>query len=152
MTCERFLNYVDSLEKDDLRIPEALASHIEECQTCARAYNTMKKSLELLSMPFPRPSVDLLPAIMAVIPEMEAPRRAISFRSWILAGVFMMFGMLILPLLSDFTSLNTLYGDGFSLAVALVLGMVISVYGLIFVLSNATELSRFAKNLQERIP
>ncbi|HOX93027.1 MAG TPA: hypothetical protein PLC54_08875, partial [Spirochaetales bacterium] len=137
MNCERFLNYVDSLEPAETSMPAAMAEHAAACPSCADALATMRRSMALLRTPSTFARADIVSRVGALLPFVQAPRRTVAMRNWVLVGLLIMLGMVFLPLLSDFDALTAVYGSSFTLPVALVLGLVLSVYAVAFVFSNA---------------
>lgn len=142
MNCERFLTYVDSLEPAETAVPKAMAEHACRCPSCAKALESARRSLSLLRAPCARAGTDLSKRVSALLPFAPAPRRSVPMRDWVLAGFLLISGMALLPLMADFKALKTVYGTGFTLPMAIVLGLVVSTYAVVFVFSHAAELAK----------
>ncbi len=144
MNCHDFLDALDRAEGspyDGPRGAEAL-SHAEECPSCAAEAASVRAALSLLRLPELACSADLAPRLSALLPFLPAPRRIVSMRDWLAAGLLILAGMVILPLLSSFGILGSQYGTRFTLPLSLVLGLVVSTYGTVFIISHLEDFSR----------
>ena len=68
-------------------------------------------------------------------------------RDWLAVGFLLMVGMVIVPLLAEFKSLNAVYGTGYIVPFSLVLGLVITLYAGFFI---ASHIDLFARLLYGR--
>jgi len=106
----------------------------------------LKTALEMLRTDFFPPAPDLGAAIMsAIYREADLPASAgaapISLRNWVLVGLLILFSLIASPLGSDFEKMVRLLGSSLLLPVALTSGVVVSLYGALFIGSHLEEFS-----------
>jgi hypothetical protein len=65
----------------------------------------------------------------------------ISFRNWVLVGLLILFSLIATPLGVDFEEMVRLLGPSLLLPIALTSGVVVSLYGALFIGSHLEELS-----------
>lgn len=173
MTCERFLYLLDGLDEglvdgrdqafgsppsDSPRsegavadgamgLPPAMAEHLRSCPACAAEAAAARTAIALYRLPDLASSVDLVPRISALIPFLPAPRRVVSMRDWLVWGAALAGSTVLIPLLGGFRELKGAYGSGFTFPLSLILGLVLTMYAGMFVLSHLDELTR---RLRER--
>lgn len=156
MTCERFKYLLDGLDERPIDadgvpyeggLPPALAEHARSCPACASEVAALKAALALYRLPDLASSVDLVPRISALIPFIPAPRRVVSMRDWLVGGLALAGSAVLIPLLAGFRELKGAYGSGFTFPLSLIIGLVLTMYAGLFVLSHLDELTR---RLRER--
>jgi hypothetical protein len=125
-----------------------MIAHARSCQVCAHEYEILRAALELYQLPDRVGSTDLVPGIMAQLQYLSPPRRAISMRNWVLSGFIILVSIIIVPMLSDFRALRSVYGAGFTLPLALMFGVLVTLYAGIFVMSHLDDFSRRLKDYQ----
>ncbi|GAB1456400.1 hypothetical protein MASR2M48_17080 [Spirochaetota bacterium] len=69
-------------------------------------------------------------------------------RNWVLSGFIILVSIIIVPMLSDFRALRSVYGAGFTLPLALMFGVLVTLYAGIFVMSHLDDFSRRLKDYQ----
>lgn len=143
MNCREFLDSLDRLDTSGTAEPgTAMRAHADSCPSCAAAAASMRAALSLCRLPELALSLDLAPRVSALLPFLPAPRRVVSMRNWLGAGLVLVAGMVLLPLLSTFGALRNAYGPGFTLPLAIVLGLVITCYAVAFIFSHQVDLAR----------
>lgn len=146
MTCQRFLSLLDGLDNEAMSID--MIVHVRSCEACSNEYECLRSALSLYQQPGVAESPDLVPGIMAMLPLLSPPRRAVSMRNWIMSGSILVASIIFVPLLSDYRTLKTVYGAGFTLPLALMFGVVVTLYSGLFVMSHLDEFSRRLKGYQ----
>ena len=146
MTCQRFLTLLDGLDNETMSID--MIAHARSCQICTHEYEILRGSLELYQLPDSAASADLVPGIMTKLQYLSPPRRTISMRNWVLSGLVILASIMVVPMLSDFRALRSVYGAGFTLPLALMFGVVVTLYAGVFVISHLDDFSRRLKDYQ----
>lgn len=146
MTCQRFLTLLDGLDNDAMSID--MMVHARSCQSCAHQYENIRAAISLYQRPEIAESTDLLPGIMASLPYLSPPRRAISMRNWVLSGCILVASIIGVPMLSDFRALRSVYGAGFTLPLALMFGVIVTLYAGVFVISHLDAFSQRLRDYQ----
>ena len=149
MKCGDALNTVYG-EEDILPLQKriALAFHIIICGRCAARLETYEEARSLLRNNFFPPSPNFCDAIMGAIynesqneeePVFEAG--GFSTRGWIIAGIVMLFSLTTVFFGKEFTSIAMELGSSFLLPLGIIIGIVITGYGALFIGSHLKELS-----------
>jgi len=146
MTCERFVAALDALDNEPL--PEDLEAHARTCQSCAREAAALRAALGLYRLADVAGSADLVPKVMALLPFVPAPRRVVAMRDWLVAGLVILGSIVLVPLLADFKALKAVYGAAFTLPVSLALGLIITLYAGLFVMSHLDDFGRRLKDFE----
>ncbi len=106
----------------------------------------LKAALRIMKTDFFPPAPDLVEAVMAAIRGQAiepavAEDVPISFRNWVLVGLLILFSLIATPLGVDFEEMVRLLGPSLLLPIALTSGVVVSLYGALFIGSHLEELS-----------
>jgi len=110
----------------------------------------LNAALRIMKTDFFPPAPDLGEAVMTAIRGKAALPAAlpdavgevpISFRNWVLVGVLILFSLIATPLGADFEKMVRLLGSSLLLPIALTSGVVVSLYGALFIGSHLEELS-----------
>ena len=146
------MNALDTIygEEDILPLRKrlALAFHIIVCGRCAVRLKTYEEARFLLFEKFLPPSPDFSDAIMDAVyreshdegePVFEAG--GFSTRGWVIAGMVMLFSLTTVFFGQDFTSIALEQGSSFLLPLGIIIGIVITGYGALFIGSHLKELS-----------
>jgi hypothetical protein len=136
---------LDGLDNEEL--PVDMAIHLRACPECARQTAALKAAVALYRLSGPAGSVDVSRRVAALLPFMEAPRRSISMRDWLAVGLVIFASVILVPLLAEFRELGAAYGTGFTLPVSLALGVIVTLYAGMFVMSHLDD---FSKRLKDR--
>lgn len=139
MTCDRFRTLMDGLDNEAL--PMDLAMHARACPSCAREAAAFKAAMSLYRMPDLASSTDIVPRVTALLPFSPAPRRTMSMRNWLAAGLVLVVSLTSVPLMGEFASLKAAYGSGFTFPLSLALGSFVTLYAGVFVMSHLDEFS-----------
>ncbi|HET7839669.1 MAG TPA: hypothetical protein VFL04_07910 [Rectinemataceae bacterium] len=152
--CEVFLERLDRLDTGQVLGP-AMRAHASSCPACAREAARLGLALEALATaeasaergddPLQsRRQRLMVERVMAEIGLMPLPRQDyFAARDWIIAGSVIALSIALIPFGKDFAELMRLFGTGFSLPLALVLGLVLSSYGTYFVATHIEEVQDF---------
>lgn len=146
MTCAQYDELMDALESPAL--PPDMAAHAASCPSCAARSSAYFAALALYRLPELASAADLSPRISALLPFLPAPRRMVSMRDWLAAGLLLIVGVMLVPLLAEFRLLSASYGSGYTVPLALVLGMSVTIYAGLFI---ASHLDQLAKILQGKL-
>jgi hypothetical protein len=144
MTCTQFDALMDALDCPSLT-PD-MAAHAVSCPSCAAKAAGYAAALALYRLPELESGIDLAPRINALLPFLPAPRRIVSMRDWLAAGVLLIVSMVLVPLLAEFRLLSASYGSGYTVPLALVLGISVSVYAGLFIISHLEQLAKLLQN------
>jgi hypothetical protein len=134
-----------------LRYRLQLALHILFCPRCAGKLARLEGARELLRDDFfPQSAAFSLmeDRIMAAVgrerveaADWEAARE-VSFRSWVITGLIILVSLGTVILGMDFATVAASSGSGFLIPLGLTVGMVVTVYGAIFIGTHIKALSR----------
>jgi hypothetical protein len=153
MECKEYMNIFFELDNGEKPSPE-LAGHPENCPRCAqeiRSLNFLMESLKTLADI--RPEGDIVSAVMARIAEPVLPspeemfsekRLELSLWNWVGTGLFILAGMLLIPFSTILPALSRIL-PGLGIALPLVLGLLITVYAMLFAGSHMETLRRFLR-------
>ncbi len=147
MTCERFLEQLDGLDNQGL--PIDMVIHARTCPACSRELEMLGKAITCYRESDGTGMVDLVPRISALLPYVEAPRRSVSMRDWLLVGLLIVISMVMLPMLGDFRALRAVYGPDLTLPIFLTYGVAITLYAGLFTMSHIEDFSKRLHEFQE---
>jgi hypothetical protein len=140
MTCESFKRELDAMENYN---PSAeMNKHMSSCPACALGYASLRSALTVYTLPLSVCERDLVPGIMAALPFARRPRRFMSLRNWLLGGVALLVSIAFVPFLEEFKALTRSYGNGFLLPLGIVLGILVTVYMMVFIATHVQDFSR----------
>jgi hypothetical protein len=81
---------------------------------------------------------------MAAVRLMPLPHHDyFAARDWVIAGLVMTISVGLIPFGQDFAKIIALFGMGFALPLALVLGTMLTAYGAFFVATHVDEFQAF---------
>ena len=145
MDCARaMLSIIES--KEDGHLPLRVRLHLSHCTSCNAEYSRMQKAIAFMRSEYLPSSPDLSELIMSVIratPILEAA--PVSFREWTIVGIVILAAITIAPLGRAFTWVKLSFGSNFLLPLNVVLGMILSAYGALFI---GTHLNEFVKRFK----
>jgi len=158
LTCAEAMDIVyDGLGEEDppaLPIQLRLGLHLFFCPRCAEETRRLELIEGIASRDFfPAPSRDLTAAVMEQLRAAEAAGAnpwglasgeepgGFSFRGWVLAGCFVLLSLSTVFLGLDFNRVASVHGSSFLVPVGIVVGVVVSGYGALFIGSHLKELS-----------
>jgi hypothetical protein len=150
MTCDRFLLLLDEMDNDIL--PPEMVAHMHTCDACAGEVAVLAKALGLHRMPDSTDAVDLAPRFLECATGLPVPRRSVSMRDWLLAGVVIVLSVAMMPMLEGFRELRATFGSGFTLPVALVFGLAVTLYAGLFILSHLEDFSTRCRMFEANHP
>jgi hypothetical protein len=147
MKCDEFINIVYETE-EKLSISERLrlAFHVFLCGRCARELRRFEDARELLVSGFIPPSPDFTDAVMAKIYAEEKQEvfdipGGVPTRGWVIAGIAIMISLATSFFGGDFIRVAASQGSSFLLPLGIIIGIIISAYGALFIGSHLKELS-----------
>ncbi|MDR0447868.1 MAG: peptidoglycan-binding protein [Treponema sp.] len=127
-----------------------LAFHILFCGSCASNLETYEKIRSLLRRDFFPPSPDFCDTIMDSIyhstfdevnDEPVFETYGFSVRSWIIVGIIMLLSLTSIFFGQDFVNIAQDQGSSFLLPLGIIIGIVITGYGALFIGSHLKEFS-----------
>lgn len=146
MRCEDFLSRYDHIEPGR-RMGFRMRRHLVSCASCKRHVEAVDTVLGALrdaeSATCERAGERLEDRVMAAIRLMPPPQRDFSVRDWIIAGSVIATSMLLIPLGEYFARFNEAFGARYTLPLSLVLGIVLTAYGALFVGTHMDEVQGF---------
>jgi len=130
-----------------------LKLHLAACPSCAAsakrtaealaAYRNDKAEEEDLEA-FALSADQLLEdRIMAAVRLTPPPRQDFALRDWVLPAIVILFSLCLLPLASSLGFIESLFGPGSAIALALVLGLAFTCYSVFFVATHMSELEGY---------
>ena len=121
--------------------------HLLFCPDCAREYKNLKFLEEIMKNDFLPPSPHLDEIFMekmakeAGIEEKADAPTGVSFRSWVIIGLLVLFSLSSAFFGVNFIEIADAEGLSFLLPVGITIGIVVSCYGAFFIGSHLRELS-----------
>jgi hypothetical protein len=136
MTCEQAMRDYCSGD-NNASLGEALLAHLASCPSCRGEVESMRAVLHSLVVDQPLLDSDLSGTILERIGEERMPISA-----WILPGLLILLGTAWLPFSREFAALSSRVGGSFEPTTSLVMGLMLTVYALLFIGLNLKVLSR----------
>jgi hypothetical protein len=148
MGCEKIMNrFLATDGKRDLH--SDITDHIAGCPRCLREVRNFEKAVALLSRSLERSPVaeDLSAAVLARIENWdihidekpaasEGVEKKVSLRKWTITGLIMLLGMVLTPFSTILADLSAMKGPDFEVYLHLILGLILSVYTGVFIVSH----------------
>ena len=141
MRHETALNYLDELDAGQ-EPGFALRAHLAACPSCARVAEHMAEALAAYRSE-DAAEEDLEDRIMAAVRLTPPPRQDFAIRDWLLPAIVILFSLCLLPLASSLGFLESLFGPGSAISLALVLGIAFTGYSVFFIATHLDELESF---------
>lgn len=150
MRCETFRDRYDQLDSGE----EAgffLRAHLASCPECRRATDRLEAGLQAWRAAAEADSEALRHGemvdqrIMAAVLLLPRPRKELHARNWALSGMVIFLSLALIPFSEDFSLLRQLFGEGYSLPLFLVLGLVLTLFGGVFIATHMEELEPYVK-------
>jgi len=150
LDCDTVMNTF--LESDrDISMPLStrlrIDLHLLFCADCAREYKNLKYIEEIMKTDFFPSSPNLDGIFMekitdeAIIEETADAPTGVSFRSWVIIGLLVLFSLSSAFFGVNFIEIADAEGLSFLLPVGITIGIVVSCYGAFFIGSHLRELS-----------
>jgi hypothetical protein len=148
MKCDEFKKIVyENEEKFSFRERLGLAFHVFFCGPCALELRRLEDARELLASGFIPPSPDFSDAIMTKIYAEEQEQEVFDIpggvptKGWVIAGIIILVSFATSFFGGDFISIAVSQGSSFLLPLGIIIGIIISAYGALFIGSHLKELS-----------
>jgi len=125
--------------------------HTFFCPSCAKEIELYEKTREILSRDFFPAAPGIEDSIMAKIAaedvisdtqETYATPGGISTRGWVIAGIILMVSLVTAFFGLDFQNIARESGSSFLLPVGITIGIILTVYGALFIGSHLKELTK----------
>ncbi|HUX39232.1 MAG TPA: hypothetical protein VMV44_15135 [Rectinemataceae bacterium] len=151
MRCERFLLRFDELEPGQA-LPASLALHMSRCASCRAQVSAFESALsawkrdESLRFDELEDFSIMEDRTMAAVRLTPRPRRELSLAQWAFPGFLVAISCIFLPI---FARLQGVGDDALFFPLAIVFGLALSVFGLVFAGTHAEELK---SELEKRSP
>jgi anti-sigma factor RsiW len=147
--CKTFWERYDRLDARTEPGP-ALKRHLASCDACRAEAELLQKTIRSFSEDIqtlsPAAEGALEDRVMAIVRLLPPPQREFfTVRDWIIAGFVILLSMTLMPFGQDFERLLSIFGTSFALPLALVLGLGITLYGILFVGTHIDETMDFVK-------
>jgi len=145
------------LELDGNEPSGELAAHLASCPRCSEEARRLVAAFSFLAEEGRRkPDRDLTDGIMAALymdsigkaPKVEKEDVEAPLRTWLWSGAVIMVGMLLIPFSTILPELSGRYGSSLDITLHLILGLVITLYGTIFIASHMGLLRKIALRLE----
>jgi hypothetical protein len=128
----------------------ALRLHLSRCDSCAAAAQKLALALAAYRES-PADREDPLPdaglfedRVMAAVRLTPPPRQDFALGDWLLPAAIIALSMFFLPIVGkDSGFLQSLFGSGYELSLALVLGIGFTAYSALFIATHLSELQSF---------
>lgn len=149
MRCDEFLDRYDMLDSDE-EPGLFMRLHLATCPSCRARVAERASALAAIRASAAEPvDLDLEAAIedrvMAAVRLMPAPRRELHAREWVVSGLVIFASIALVPFDANYGILRDLFGEGFTMPLCLVLGLVLTIYGAVFIGTHMSELEPFVK-------
>jgi hypothetical protein len=143
MRHEAALKYLDELDAgQDYGL--ALRMHLAHCQSCAASAARVRSALAAYRVAEEAGEDRIEDRVMAALRLMPPPRQDFALRDWLLPGAIIALSMFLLPFLGkDLALFESLFGQGYELSLALVLGIAFTAYCALFIATHLTELQAY---------
>jgi hypothetical protein len=148
MKCGEFKKIVyENEEKLSVRERLSLSFHVFFCGRCALELRRFEEARGLLASGFIPPSPDFSDAIMARIYAEEQEQDVFDIpggvptKGWVVAGIIVLISLATSFFGGDFISIAASQGSSFLLPLGILIGIIISAYGALFIGSHLKELS-----------
>lgn len=156
MRCDEFLDRYDRLDSGE-EPGLFLRLHLAACPACRDRVAEHEAALEAIRTAAAEPldaalEEAIAARVMAAVRLMPAPRRAFHARDWAISGLVIFSSLALVPFDANYGILRELFGEGFTMPLCLVLGLVLTIYGAVFIGTHMTELEPFVKRHLGRAP
>ena len=124
-----------------------LGIHLFFCASCAEESKHLRQALETMKTGFFPPSPDFGDRVMECLAkegdmgEAPAAPAGFSFRGWVIAGFFVLLSLSSAFFGVNFAQMANEEGSSFLIPVGITIGVVLTVYGALFIGSHLRELS-----------
>ena len=141
MRCDDFRLRWDGLEPGS-DLPWGMRRHLASCPTCRRERDRLESAiaswrLEEAGLAEGGPAEVRIMAAVLVSPR---PRRELSMGQWILSGLFLALSCVLVPLALFYDGFGPNFDDALLFHLALVVGVGLAVFGMLFIGSHFEEL------------
>jgi hypothetical protein len=131
-----------------------VALHLAGCKKCTREVERYACAQDVMRRDFfaDREDAGVADYVMSVINKEETtaahdlgaelPPEILSIRNWIISGVIIIAALTTSFFGMDFSSLVKDFGGGFTIPLAITIGIVITAYGAVFIGNHLKELSK----------
>jgi len=155
MDCEKaqekiYENYGEEPQDVPLLSQMQVGLHLFFCSDCTRENERFRTCRDILSSDFFPPAPGLEDSVMALIPTEEtAPEKTpqfpvpgfLSTRGWVIAGLIMFVSLATAFFGLEFNNIALAAGMSFLLPVGITIGIILTVYGALFIGSHLKELT-----------
>ncbi len=111
----------------------------------------LERALDLYRVPLAATDRDFAERLEAVLPYLPRPGRVVATRNWVGAGILLVASLALVPFGADFRHFRDFFGDAYTLPMALVAGLAVTLYCAIFVAKNIRVLSSFVAGLEHAL-
>lgn len=145
MLCEYFRDRYDMLDAGQ-EPGLLLRLHLALCPACRAEAERSRAALAAYRNAEDRAGADRIEErVMAAVRILPRPRRAVSYRDWVVSGIVIAVSMALIPFGDDFNSVKAIFGMSYTLPLMLGLGLVITLYGAVFIATHMEELGPFVR-------
>lgn len=142
MNCERWMQQYMGLDSGE-SLPLPLRIHTLFCARCRAEIRGMEMALLAMQRFAPPSPEDLSREIMSsVMRGVSEDGRIVPLYNWVAGGILLLAGVILVRFGDSFIWLKERFGIDLELPLAIVLGVVLSVYAAVFVGTHIEELAR----------
>jgi len=155
MDCAKIMDMVYEHDKDTMPLLSQIyvAVHAFFCSSCAQKIENFYAASVMLKEELYQKSVldnnsfsALEDSIMSKIAQEELPeisysQQGVSTRGWVIAGLILLVSLVTVFFGLDFKSLANASGMSFMLPIGITVGIILTIYGALFIGSHLKELS-----------
>jgi len=157
MNCEKILDKVYGYSEQNLHDSMPLLTririglHLFICSDCTRKIERYEVCKDILKNDFLPPSQYLEDTVMSLILSEEKEKTneeevaitgGLSLRGWVIAGLIMLISLASIFLGFDFNTIAHNAGISFMIPIGIIVGIFLTSYGALFIVSHMKELSR----------
>lgn len=151
MKCNKVMERYCSLDADEI-VPLGVRLHLFRCPRCSREAQLLDRELLRIKDEFLfQMEHDASDAIMrhVYLSPVRYSRHVSSFK-WLITGLILFAGMMLMPFSQSLSWLNDFYGGRLLFPLHLIMGFLISIYAVIMVGSNLEELKTYVDDKLEK--
>ena len=155
MECREATEYLLGMDNGE-ELPSAVSGHLQRCERCRREFTrviTAVTSLTADTEGETQGDAELTRRVMQAVKHEPAPGATLSeafaaddqptsVRNWIIVGIVLFGGVLVLRFSEVMTWLRQFFGPAIDLAMSIILGVFLTGYICVFVASNLSRVTR----------
>ncbi len=151
MKCEKAIEMFIDQERATSLSPR-LRFHLIFCLSCRKEITRLRAAFKrLCDSPFYRMEGSQAGNIMRVIKTSRISREhTVSFKQWIFTGFVILFSIFLIPFNDSIIWLRSRFGINFELPFVLIMGLVVTVYSVLFTATHMDEIKELIKTIDRK--